>query len=442
MKLPKINKMTIVFLALNLVFGLDWSGYFSTDHRFFLKENYPLSFEEYRLNLNLEQNSNEHIKFFSEIWLRSFDLPNFVNLEDLSKKEKIAPFEIDIREGYIDIQKFPVENVDLRIGRQRIAWGTADKINPTDNLNPLDLEDIWDFGRHLSSNGVKIDGYIKGFNLSYVFIPRFTPALLPPNGLHTSSSNITPPPGINPVQITNSIIFPDYHIKNSIQGVRLKKNIFNFDFSMSYCYGRDGLPILKKTTFTPVNMLGDVNIINELIFPKMQIFGTDFAGAIGDIGIWAEGALFFPESVHYEIDLSQLGMGVRDSLILDNKPYTKFVLGSDYTFKNGIYINFQYVHGFFQERGKEIEDYILLGLEWKLFEDKLKLMPLAGALEVKDFADFKNNYAFVYAPEISHQPIDNCELILGVRLIDGKDGTSFGRLKENDELVLKVKYNF
>ncbi|MEO0206574.1 MAG: hypothetical protein ABIL22_07875, partial [candidate division WOR-3 bacterium] len=176
---------------------------------------------------------------------------------------------------------------------------------------------------------------------------------------------------------------------------------------MSYVYGRDGLPILKKTTLVPINMLGDVNIYNELVFPKMQIVGLDLAGAIGDIGIWAEGALFLPESINYVIDLSQLGMGVMDSLILDNKPYTKFVIGSDYTFKNGIYVNLQYVHGFFQERGKEIEDYILLGLEWKLLEEKLKLMPLAGGFEVKDFSDFKNNYAFVYAPEISYKPAEN-----------------------------------
>jgi len=42
--------------------------------------------------------------------------------------------------------------LDIRIGRQRIAWGTADKLNPTDNLNPDDLEDIFDFGKHLDSN--------------------------------------------------------------------------------------------------------------------------------------------------------------------------------------------------------------------------------------------------------------------------------------------------
>ncbi len=438
----QIKKIITILLGLNLGFCLDWSGYFSTDHRILIKDDYPLSFEEYRLNLNPQQNINDNVKFYSEIWIRSFGLPNIKNLDDLFSKDNLTPFEIDIREAYIDILKFPLNNIDLRIGRQRIAWGTADKINPTDNLNPLDLEDIWDFGRHLGSNGIRIDGYIKDFNISYAFIPRFTPALLPKNGLYTNYSNIILPPNINPVNITNATTLPDYNIKNAIHGLRLKRNIFNFDLSMSYVYGRDCLPILNYTTIIPQDTFGNVNIYNELVFPKMHIFGMDLAGAIGDIGLWAEGGLFLPESINYQIDLSQIGMGVIDSLILDNKPYIKFVIGSDYTFKNGIYINLQYVHGFFQERGEGIEDYLLMGLEWKLFEERLRLMPLSGGLEIKDFSDFKNNYALVYAPEISYKPVENCELSIGLRLIAGKETTNFGRLKNSDEFLLKARYNF
>ncbi|MGB9720517.1 MAG: hypothetical protein ACPL28_03425 [bacterium] len=438
----KIIKTAIIFFVFKFSFCLDWSGYFSTDHRVLIKDDYPLSFEEYRLNLNPQETINDNIKFYSEIWLRSFGLPEIKELSDLFSKENLTPFDLDIREAYIDILKFPIKNVDIRIGRQRVAWGAADKINPTDNINPLDLEDIWDFGRHLGSNGIKVDGYIKDFNLSYVFIPHFTPALLSENSIYTNYSNITLAPEINPVNITNSISIPDYNLKNSIQGMRLKKNIFDFDLSLSYVYGRDGIPILKKTTIIPLNMFGDVDIHNELTYPKMQIFGMDFAGAIGDIGIWGEGALFLPESVHYIIDLSQLGMGVIDSVILKKDPYVKFVIGTDYTFKNGIYINLQYAHGFFQERNNEIEDYILTGLEWKLFEERLKLMPLSGGMEIKDFSDFKNNYAVVYAPEISYKPFENCELCLGLRVIEGKETTNFGRLKNNDEVFLKVKYSF
>ncbi len=439
----KNTKMIAFFIILNIGFSLDWSGYLSTDHRLLIQKDYKFSFEEYRLSLCPEQTIAENLKFHSEIWIRSFGFPYITNLSDLYSKEIITPFNLDIREAYIDILKFPLKNFDIRIGRQRIAWGTADKINPTDNLNPLDLEDIWDFGRRLSSNGIKIDGYLKDFNLSYIFIPRFTPAVLPEGDwFNSKNSQINLPIGITPLNITNSIAMPDYTIKNSLNGARLKKNLFGFDLSLSYANTRDGIPILTNTTIVPAGMSGEVNIYNTLSFPKMQILGFDFAGGIKDIGIWAECAIFFPESLNYRIDMSQLGMGVIDSLILDKKPYAKYVIGADYTFKNGIYINLQYAHGFFYERGEEIEDYLLAGLEWKLLEERLKLMPINSGLEIKDFSDIKNNYAFVYMPELSYKPVEDCEISTGLRIIDGKEGTNFGMMKEKDEFFLKGKYSF
>jgi hypothetical protein len=175
----------------------------------------------------------------------------------------------------------------------------------------------------------------------------------------------------------------------------------------------------------------------------MNIAGIDLAGAIGSIGIWAEAALFFPEKIKMITDLSSLGMGVHESVALDNKPYIKYVIGMDYTFKNGIYLNIQYLHGFIHERGAtNLEDYFMFGLEWKLLDNKLKITPIAGGIEIKEFKDIKNNYAIIYSPMITYYPFDNAEITIGLRLIDGKDTTSFGRVKDYDELFFSLKYNF
>ena len=61
---------------------------------------------------------------------------------------------------------------------------------------------------------------------------------------------------------------------------------------------------------------------------------------------------------------------------------------------------------------------------------------------VKDFKDFKNNYALILMPEIAYYPVDNAEVTLGLRWIEGKDTTTFGRVKDNDELYIRVKYSF
>ncbi|HAF06987.1 MAG: hypothetical protein QME48_06475 [bacterium] len=425
--------------------GVTWNGYLQTDNRLQLKSDNDFSLQEYRLDLKTEANPTEKAHFYSEVWLRSLGFPTVQNSADLVDKNKISPLSLDFREAYVDLYGFLFNNLDIRIGRQRIAWGTADKLNPTDNLNPDDLEDIWDFGRHLGSNALKASYYLGNCAFEVVYIPMFTPAVLPQGDwASVLSSSMELPAGLTLRNLTDTIIMPKNNFEeNSIIGGKISNNFFGYDFSLSYVYGRDDLPLTRKVTFTPTSTPGEVDITSELIYPRMHIAGIDMAGDIAGVGVWAEAAVFFPEEVKMVTDLSALGMGIQESIALDDKPYVKYVLGADYTFKNGIYINGQYLHGFVHERGKDnLEDYFMFGLEKKFFNDKLKIIPIVGGIEIKDFKDIENNYAFILSPEIAYFPVDNAELTLGIRLIDGKDTTIFGRLKDKDELYFKVKYSF
>ena len=122
---------------------------------------------------------------------------------------------------------------------------------------------------------------------------------------------------------------------------------------------------------------------------------------------------------------------------------TKYVFGLDYTFKNQIYISGQYLHGFLHERGSaNLEDYFMFGLEWRLFGERLKLAPINGGIEVKDFKDIGNNYALIFTPEITYQPMDNAKISLGGHLIEGKETTTFGKMKDKDEFFLKAMLSF
>ena len=251
-------------------------------------------------------------------------------------------------------------------------------------------------------------------------------------------------PGLTSGTLSDTIILPENNPKeNSTIGLKISKRVFDYDLSLSYVYGRDYLPLARKTTFTPAGGAGVVDISSELIYPKMQIAGIDMAGAIASIGVWAEAAVFFPEKIGMTADLSALGLGIQESIALDDEPYVKYVVGTDYTFKNGIYFNGQYLRGFIHERGKDNpEDYLMFGMEWKLLDDKLKIIPVGGGIEIKDYEDIKNNYALILMPEIAYYPADNSEIIMGARLIEGKNTTSFGKVKDNDEVYLKFKYSF
>jgi hypothetical protein len=425
--------------------NIAFNGYLQTDDRIALQNDHDFTWHEYRLALNLNAGLTDNTRFYSEIWLRSRGIPYLQHSSDLYDKSKVSPLDLDLREAYMDFYGFLFKDLDMRIGRQRIAWGSADKLNPTDNLNPNDLEDIWDFGRHLGSDCLNLSYYLNDYSLSLVYIPLFTPAILP-EGNWTSllmpAFNI--PAGLTINSITDSIIQPEpNYSKGSTFGFKISKRILGYDLSLNYVNGRDDLPMMQTIMITPTVNPGEVDIKTELIFPKTQIFGLDMAGAVADIGIWAEAALILPEEVVMTTDLSALGMGIVASVILEHEIYAKYVAGADYTFKNGIYINIQYVHGFFHEKGADnLEDYIMLGLEWPLFNDKLKLMPISGGIEIKDYEEFEDNYAVIYSPEISYHPVDNVNIDLGATWIEGTSTTTFGRAKDNNEAYLKIKYSF
>ncbi len=424
--------------------GLTWNGYLQTDNRVRLLGENDFSWNEYRLNLRAELAPFDKTHFYSELWVRALGFPDIQNTADLGDNTALRPLRLDLREAYIDIYGFLSSDIDVRIGRQRIAWGTGDKINPTDNLNPYDLEDIWDFGRHLGSDGMLATFYLGDQTLSAAVLPLFTPAVLPSGEWSSILATPIDVPGLIVRAVNDSIIMPENSIRETFKtGLKIKRQIAGYDVSLSYTYGLDDLPIAQRAIIIPTAEIGEVDVYTELFYPKRHICGFDVSGAIGDVGVWAEAAMFLPEQVTLKTDLSALGMGTVETVLIEDEPYVKFLGGMDYTFKNGFYVNLQYLHGFVHERGREqLEDYLLFGSEFKILNNRIKITPIAGAVTVTDFSDIGSNYALVYAPEVSYRPMDNAELSLGTRLIEGSDNTVFGQLKENDEIYVKVKYSF
>ena len=139
---------------------VDIGGYVLTDWRVGTSDG-QLLWNENRLNLEIDANPADNAHVFAQVWIRGFGGTMAESTRDLMgpDKRKLNPWDLILREAYVDLYEFLSPNLDLRIGRQRIAWGTADKINPTDNINPDDLEDIWDFGRHIPTTSMQATYY-------------------------------------------------------------------------------------------------------------------------------------------------------------------------------------------------------------------------------------------------------------------------------------------
>jgi len=444
--------MTLILIVLffgQLVAQVNMNGYVKTYNRLRLNQDGKFTWNENQLGLKFEGNPSDKIHYYSEVRLRAFGFPQAGNIADLQRREKdaVQPWGLEFREAYIDLYGFLTPNLDLRIGRQRIVWGTADKLNPTDNLNPDDLEDIFNFGRHMGSNALMATYYMGDYTLYGIYIPVFTPATMPfGDWANAFVPPLNLPPGMKLASFQDHINLPENKLSmTSSFGFKVAGNLFNYDWSLSYYYGRDDLPLVSSVTFTPTNSLGFFNASSEMIYPRIQVIGADMAGSIGKVGIWAEGAFILPRKVYNYITIphTQLGKVTRKVIALDDQPYFKWVVGGDYTFKNGWYVNAQFLHGFIHERGsKNLNDYFLMRLEKKYMNDILKIIPFGIALAIPDRNDVKNNYGIAGGPEIDYYPIDALEISLGAYIIDGKGDNIFSRVKDFDEGFIKITYDF
>ncbi|MBU1339808.1 MAG: hypothetical protein KKD56_12180 [Acidobacteria bacterium] len=439
----------LLFLHSQTYAQVEIGGYIRSDIRMRLQtKGNPFTWNENRICLQLKARPSEKVQLYSDLVVRGFGFPRTETIDDLQQtgKEKVQPWGLEFYEAYVDMSDFLVEKLDVKIGRQRIAWGTADKFNPTDNLNPKDLQDIFDFGRHLGSNAIKVSYYHESYTLTGVYIPVFTPAVLPPSDwLQAFEGPISLPPGMRLHSLSNAVVLPKNNFnESSMYAFKIATTVADYNVSLNYFKGRDDLPLVTGVTILPLDTLGTVDVNSIMQYPRMQVIGADMAGQIFNIGVWAEAAVFLPRKYNVLTSfMSPPNTQQQIAIALDDKPYAKYVIGGDYTFANGLYVNAQYIHGLFHERGNEnLEDYLVFALRQSFLNDALKITFAGGAIEVKDFKDIRNNYAFALGPEIAYYPIDNAELLIGAYIIDGKPTTTFGRVKDNDEVYFKVKYSF
>jgi len=431
---------------------LKLSGELLTDQRFLLDDPNDWAWNENRLTLKFNKKITGNSKFYSEVWLRNIGLPQINSSADLYNKGIVDPYNLEVREAYVQLFGFLSKNLDVKIGRQRITWGTADKLNPTDNLNPYDLEDVLDFGRHRGSDALSLDYYFNSvYSLQGVYIPFFQPANMP---VGIFADALTPsmemPQGITLKGFSDQIEMPRYNLaESSTAGLKFKGFAAGFDFSLSYVWGRDGMPMSTYNTFMPVDTMGGVNIQSDLSFFRTHIFGADMAGSIGGIGVWAEAAVFLPENeVIMTTDLSAMYPQspvpiTQDTVMLAKEAYVKFVIGADYNFANGTYLNVQYLHGFVNERGADnLNDYLFVQLEKRFFDDKLKIAPLAGGFIVSDWEDIENNYTIIYIPSVAYMATDNAEITVSAALFNGKGDNVFANFVDYNMLMFKLRYSF
>jgi hypothetical protein len=360
---------------------------------------------ENRVRGALSLTLGEKVKAVADGELMMFGFSDLKDLDSTTLRDRIDPYYFELNAAYIDINNL-VKGLDLRIGRQVVPWGAADKFNPVSNLNTLDLSDPLQFGRALANNMIRAD-YTPISDLSFtaVFVPVFRPAQLPRTAPLALLDPLRPPPiaevdtaqalddgrqiyrvtnpacadqlmrlqpQCNPLAVDAIVLQPEISGRNTQFAFRAAYKLLGQDVALSYYHGLFGIPVPAWSFLT--GSLANTVARTGLVYPHVDIVGAEMAGSIerlGGVGYWIEAALNIPEEVRlglYEEVLTGqqraieymgsspgfVPLGTRPAArptTVQRTPFVKATIGADYTIAGRVYVNLQYVHGFIDEFG-------------------------------------------------------------------------------------------
>jgi len=442
----RIKLFSSVFLSRNL------------EGEYFSHEEGEFAYKRLETRLQLGGNLSDNISYFMRFDAFShpdalFSVDTFPQSSILGTPSEAEPFETSLYEGYLKASDFLFQGLDLSVGKQRVQWGTADKVNVVDNLNPVDFANFFTFdpdyfAERRPQTALNLEYYISEVSkLQFVWLLSRQHAPLPAGFSEMISS------GANVSQLYVEKDEP--LIENTNLGIRFSTVLFNTDLALSYYKGNFPLPVLYG-----VSLGGAEGNDHHYKYPEKNVFGLELSGEIYSIGFWAEGAYVRPEKIKAFVDIPVFSAGqvqfVRQKYPLFAEGYFKYVLGFDYTLGvgNGIYLNAQFLHGFFDERDYsseyeeifgyrsgmffgEIEDYIIARAEYKMLNGDLKI----EFGEMIEFAD--KGTAVSFLPSLEYRALDHLIFQAGAFFVTGgEQNTKFGTFKEDKLFYFTFKINF
>jgi len=380
-----------------------------------------ISRNENRLEFTLAYQPNDHVRVVGNLEGVFLGASQVSTLDDIATRQLLTPFHFESDAAYVALLDI-LPGLDLTVGRQIVVWGTADKFNPTNNINSDDLEDRPLFTEPIANQMVKLDFAPWGDKLSFqgIYVPIFYPALLPPSASYALADPQTPVNFANQSErdklaflqnfitanerfnprVTTQVEAPPLNITNGQAAFKVASTIGPVDLSASYYYGFFDIPVPYETSSNQLASFMEDPVDGywfqsdvTLVYPRMHVAGLDFATQLpflGDMGLWGEAALIIPTQEYafnvelpLNLDITP-GDGVMNPVaqfsgpIVKKQPFVKATVGADYTVakRKGVplrgspawYLNVQYLRGFIDDFGaSNLGDYIVGGQEFIMF---------------------------------------------------------------------------
>lgn len=212
------------------------------------------------------------LEYKKDIVTSKFSVKTVVQVDDNTEMKCIP------EENYISLN---FDKVKLTTGFQIFSWGTADAINPTDNINSRDYT-VSTSGEKLSLFSLRTEYYpTTNMAIDALWAPRKSGDIAPTYSDISSSS----------FDFEYTLKNQDLSYSSSIAGVRSKFFLGNREFSLSYLYDYDKVytPTLKSDVVLNLATQQISKISVEIERERVHRVGADFKTTASIFGIWAEG---------------------------------------------------------------------------------------------------------------------------------------------------------
>lgn len=336
-------------------------------------------------------------------------------------------FATELKTGYLDLY---LDDMDIRLGKQIVNWGSGYKINPTNKVNPLDLTATDPTTESLGVLAWKTD-YYPGNNLmiSGVVVGDFIPSPIP-EGLKTSQQDelhssiyqellqlVHDPITVELLMqnLTTANTEPQIDGLASLEyGIKFtRRDLFGYDLTLSYFKGYEDLPSLKSDISEVIKkLLNHQAAVIEFGHRRTNSFGLDLIGEIKGVGVWSETALNINDQEQKQIDL---------------------VLGGDYTFENDLYTVIQYFHQDILDDQESGRNYLIVysQLPWRQIHQ-------LSATMLYDL----DEKACLINPEFSFSLLNNLTLDVGTLYLSDPEKTNNLLLNSAEQTYLGLTYSF
>lgn len=381
------------------------------------------------------------VRNYTGLLINSGDFSILQNTLDLTiehKKEKISflanPFlyeypngsdYFNVRELYVDIYG---DKIDLRIGKQQIIWGQADGVFITDIVSPLNLTEflLWDFNEiRMGVNAVNAKYYPHPDHaFEFVWIPFFTPSLLPGNGSIWKPSVSFPAPAS--FDYSNATFAPALENSEIFMRYSLSKSAIDLQLIGAYTWDDIASMHINKEFDTSMNLLS-LQVSPQ--HHRMAMVGSNFSTTIA-------GFILRCEAAYYQGKNFQSSNPKQEDALIE-KDYLNYVVGLDRTVGNWK-LSSQFIQKHIMNYDEfintdKIENLMTLMVNRTLMREQIRL-------ELFSYVGFNNSDALIRIRAF-YFPQDGLSLELGTNLFVGDQG-QFGQYNNNSMLYTKVKYSF